>query len=274
MESIENKAAEKASLRAGSGRSAVIQERDLVLLWFEKVSYLVEVIPGRKVGIHCGKPLSIDDWLGKEFGTKVVCEHGEGYLLKPTVEDLMMKASRESGIIYPKDAAFLMMKAGIGPGSKVLEIGTGSGSLTTALASAVRPHGCVWTFDRRLDLPQNAHKNVTRAGFGPYVIFSQRTSGEPIPEEGFDAVILDIPTPWEEVSVVKKALKGSGRLVSLNPTFNQIERMAEALRREGFLLVESLELLEREILAREGKTRPVQRMVSHTEFLLFAVKPA
>ncbi len=258
----------------GAGRSALIQERDLVLLWFEKVSYLVEVNAGKKISIHCGKPLSVDDWIGKEFGLKVVCDHGEGYLLKPTVEDLMMKASRESGIIYPKDAAFLMMKAGIGPGSKVLEIGTGSGSLTMALASAVRPHGCVWSYDRRLDLPQNAHKNITRAGLGQYVVFGQRNSMEPIPEQGFDAVILDIPTPWEEVTVVKQALKGCGRLVSLNPTFNQIERMAEALRREGFILVESLELLEREILAREGKTRPVQRMVSHTEFLLFGVKPA
>ena len=32
---------------------------------------------------------------------------------------------------------------------------------------------------------------------------------------------------------VRHALKGGGRLVSLNPTFNQIERMAETLRRSG-----------------------------------------
>jgi tRNA (adenine57-N1/adenine58-N1)-methyltransferase catalytic subunit len=60
--------------------------------------------------------------------------------------------------------------------------------------------------------------------------------------------------------------------VSLNPTFNQVEKMAEALRREGFLWVDCVELLERPILAREGKTRPVQRMVSHTEFLVFGIK--
>jgi len=63
-------------------------------------------------------------------------------------------------------------------------------------------------------------------------------------------------------------------LVSLNPTFNQIEKMAEALREQGFILVEARELLEREILARGGKTRPVQRMIGHTEFMLFAVRPA
>ena len=252
-----------------------ITEGDVVLLWFEEeVSYLVEVVRGKRLGIHCGKPLLVDDWIGREFGTKVVCEHGEGTLLRPTLEDLMMKANRESGIIYPKDAALLIMKAGIRHGSKVLEIGTGSGSLTMALASAVAPDGHVWTYDRRTDLPKNAVKNVSRAGLSDYVSFEQRLAGEPIPEGGFDAAVLDIPTPWEEVTVVKEALKSGGRIVSLNPTFNQIERMAEVLRREGFILVECLELLERSILAREGKTRPVQRMVSHTEFLLFGVRPA
>ena len=251
-----------------------IQEGSVVLLWFseEDTTYLVEVTRGKRVGIHCGKPLLVDEWIGREFGSKVICDHGMGYLLKPTTDDLMMKASRESGIIYPKDAGYLILKAGIHAGSKVLEIGTGSGSLTMALAKAVQPHGKVYTFDRRTDLPQNAIKNIQRAGLQDYVSFNQRVSQEPLPEKNFDAVILDIPTPWEEVDVVREALKGGGTLVSLNPTFNQIERMAETLRRNGFIRVEALELLEREILAREGKTRPVMRMVSHTEFLLFATK--
>jgi len=253
----------------------VIQEGDLVLLWFEeKTTYLVEVMRGKRVGIHCGKPLPAGDWIGREFGAKVLCDHGEGYLLRPSMEDLMMKASRESGIIYPKDAAFLMIKAGIRPGSKVLEIGTGSGSLTMALAQAVAPAGRVFTYDRRADLPKNAVRNVARAGLSEFVSFEQRNAGEPIPEGGFDAAILDIPAPWEEAAVVKEALKGSGRIVSLNPTFNQIERMAGALRAAGFIAVQAAELLERPILVREGRTRPVQRMVSHTEFLVFAVRPA
>lgn len=251
-----------------------IQYGDLVLLWFgeDETTYLVEVVKGKRMGIHCGKPPLMDDWVGKEFGTKVVFDHGQAYLLKPSTEDLMMKAARESGIIYPKDAAFLMIRSGIRPGFKVLEIGTGSGSLTMALATAVAPNGKVHTYDRRLDLPQNAVKNITRAGLTPYVEFHQRVAGEAIPEKDFDAAILDTPQPWEDIEVVKAALKGGGRIVTLNPTFNQIEKSAEAMRRAGFIKVESVELLERPLLAREGKTRPVQRMVSHTEFMVFGIK--
>lgn len=253
-----------------------IKEGDAVLLWFEEdeKSYLVEVTRGKRVSIHCGRPLLVDDWIGQPFGKKVICEHGFGYLLKPTMEDLMMKASRESGIIYPKDAALLMMKAGIQSGSRVIEVGTGSGSLTMALAQAVAPNGHVYTYDRRTDLPKNAYKNVERAGLSEYVTFKQRQAAEPFEETEIDAMILDIPQPWDEVDMIKRALRGGGRIVSLNPTFNQIEKMAEALREKGFILVESRELLEREILARGGKTRPVQRMIGHTEFMLFAVWPA
>jgi len=252
-----------------------IQENDLVLVWFneKEVSYLTQVSQGKQLSIHCGKPLKVEEWIGLNYGSSVKCDHAFGYLLRPTTDDLMMKAARESGIIYPKDAATLIMRTGIGSGAKVLEIGTGSGSLTLALASAVRPDGHVHTFDRRSDLPKNAEKNLSRANLLEYVTFHQRSAGEPFAwEQFFDVVILDIPTPWEEVEPVKAALKGGGHVVSLNPCYNQVERMAEALRAHGFIRVDCLEILERPILAREGKTRPVQRMVSHTEFLLFGTK--
>ena len=186
----------------------------------------------------------------------------------------MMKASRESGVIYPKDAGLILLKAGIRAGTKVLEIGTGSGALTLILAQSVRPTGKVFTYDRRDDFLELAGKNLSRAKLTEWVSFGRRAAREAIPEKGFDAAILDIPEPWEEVEAVGEALRGSGVLVSLNPTFNQIEQMAAALRKAGFIRIESCEILLRPILARDGKTRPVQRMVSHTEFLLFATKVA
>lgn len=251
-----------------------IQEKDLVLLWFneDEVSYMIEVEKGKKFPIHKGRPLDVEAWIGKEFGSAVDCTHGRAHLLKPTTEDLMMKASRESGIIYPKDAGLILMRTGIRSGQKVMEVGTGSGALSLCLAQIVAPCGEVHTFDRREDLPKIAEKNLRKAGLIDRVSFHQRVAQQPFLEKDFDAAILDIPQPWEEVEVVKDALKGGGVLVSLNPTFNQIERMAEALRAAGFIRVEAGEVLYREILAREGKTRPVMRMCAHTEFILSAVK--
>lgn len=254
-------------------RTNYIQEGDLVLLWFEdEVSYLIEVVRGKRISIHKGRPLDAESWIGKDYGSRIECEHAPAYLLRPSTEDLMMKASRESGVIYPKDAGYILMRAGINAGAKVLEIGTGSGALTLILTSAVRPTGKVFTYDRREDFTELAKKNLKRAKLLDWVSFNKREAREPFVEKDFDSVILDIPTPWEEVEVVKEALRGGGSLVSLNPTFNQIEQMAEALRTAGFIRIESCEILMRPILARAGKTRPVQRMVSHTEFLLFATK--
>ncbi len=250
-----------------------IKEGDLVLLWFEdEKTYLLKVGRGKKHPIHCGRPIPHEDLIGKEFGSFIEGTSLNGFYLKPSTEDLMFKASRESGVVYSKDAALLAVKLGIHSGKKVLEIGTGSGALTLFLAHQVAPTGKICTYDLRADLPVNAVRNIERSDLQNVVEFNRRQKGDPFPENAFDAVILDIPTPWEEVELVKKALKGGGRLCSLNPTINQVERMAETLREQGFINVEALELLERKILARAGKSRPEMRMIGHTEYMLFATR--
>lgn len=251
----------------------LIKERDLVLLRFEdEQTYLLKITRGKKHPIHCGRPILHDDLIGKEFGAHIEGTSLNGFYLKPSTEDLMFKASRESGVVYSKDAAYLAIKLGIHSGKKVLEIGTGSGALTLFLAHQVAPTGKICTYDLRADLPVNAVRNIERSDLGYVVEFNQRKKEEPFPENAFDCVILDIPTPWEEVELVKKALKGGGKLCSLNPTINQVERMAETLRDHGFINVEAVELLERKILARAGKSRPEMRMIGHTEYMLFATR--
>ena len=251
-----------------------IQENDPVLICFDdEVTYLVEVHPGRKFAIHRGKPIDLGELVGKSYGSWLEFDNARAVLLEPTVEDFVMKARRESGIIYPKDAAMILMKLGIRSGSRVIEIGTGSGALTTALAQQVAPEGKVHSYELRDDFLKIAESNLRKAKLLPYVELNKRLAHEPFQETEADAVVSDVPEPWHEVEVIKASLKNGGRIAALNPTYNQIEKMSEALERAGFIQIQAMEVLVRGILARLGKTRPEQRMVSHTEFILFAVKP-
>ncbi len=251
-----------------------ISEGDQILLWFEdEVTYLVQVEPGRKLGIHKGKPLNLIELAGKSYGSWLELEHGRALLLRPTVDDLMMKVKRESGIIYPKDAAVILMKLGIRSGSRVIEIGTGSGSLTMALASQVAPSGKVYTYDVREDFQKIAEFNLKRANLLPHTEFFLRSGNEKFHQTEVDAIISDVPEPWREVHAIASSLKDGGRVAALNPTYNQVEQASEAFQQAGFIMVEAMEILVRGILARRGRTRPEQRMIGHTEFILFAVKP-
>jgi tRNA (adenine57-N1/adenine58-N1)-methyltransferase catalytic subunit len=253
----------------------LIQEGDSILLWFEDEStYLVAVQQGKKFNIHCGKPIDLGELIGKPYGIWLeTTSNIRALVLEPTIEDFVMKAKRESGIIYPKDAAILMMKCGIRTGRRVIEVGVGSGSLTTALAAQVAPSGMIYSYDVREDFLKLAEGNLKKAKLLDGVKLIKREGHEPFGEQEVDAIVLDVPEPWREVDNIKASLKSGGRLASLNPTYNQIEQMSGTLGKAGFILIEAQEVLVRGILARPGKTRPEQRMVSHTEFMLFAVRP-
>ena len=61
-------------------------------------------------------------------------------------------------------------------------------------------------------------------------------------------------------------------MASFSPTINQVEKTVTALKENGFISMESIETLLREIHVEEGKTRPLSRMISHTGYLTFARK--
>jgi tRNA (adenine57-N1/adenine58-N1)-methyltransferase catalytic subunit len=253
--------------------SRQIQPDDQVLLCSpDRKTYLISVVAGSAFSTHHGQ-LQHDEMIGKPYGEVIYSSMGRPYfLLEPTLEDRMMKVKRMTQIIYPKDAGFILMKTGVGSGMRVVECGAGSGSSTLALANAVAPSGRVYVYDRDERFLRNAQANIERAGFGELVEFKVGEAASGFDEEDVDVVLLDLPSPWEGIAGAVRALRGGGRLASLSPTYNQIERMAEALDAAGFVMIETVELLLRHILARRGKTRPFERMISHTGFLTFARK--
>jgi tRNA (adenine57-N1/adenine58-N1)-methyltransferase len=217
--------------------------------------------------------IQLGDLIGKEYGTRIVSSMGiEFVALKPTLRDHIFKTSRRTQISYPKDISLIIMYSGIGPGSRVVEAGTGTGALTSAIAHYIRPSGRVYTYEVRQEFQKNAQKNLERAGLIDYVELKEGDITEGIEEKDVDAVVLDLATPWLVVPHAYTALKGGGVLVSFSPTIDQVVKVVEALTEHGFVGDETVESLVRFMQVARGKTRPQTVMTGHTGYVTFARK--
>lgn len=250
-----------------------ISEGDYVLLYLKyHKTYMVKAEAGKSFHTHKGI-VKFDDLIGKDYGSIITSSLGiEFVVLQPLLTDYIMKSARQTQITYPKDIALIVMFSGIGPGSHVVEAGTGTGALTTSIAHYVRPRGKVYSYEIRGEFMETAKKNLTRAGFMRFVKLKNKDITLGIDETGVDAVILDLATPWLVVPHAYGALKPSGTLISFSPTVDQIVRTDEALKENGFIDIETVECLMRGMQVERGKTRPQTLMTGHTGYITFARK--
>ena len=253
--------------------SRTIDEGDSVLLYLDpRRTYLVTVERGKSFHTHKGF-IQLDELIGKDYGTRIASSMGVEFVaLRPTVRDHVFKMLRKTQITYPKDIALIVMFSGIGPGSHVVEAGTGTGALTSALAFYVKPAGRVYSYEIREDFVETALKNLKKAGVSEYVDLRNRDITEGIEEREVDAVILDLATPWLVVPHAYSALKGSGTIVSFSPTIDQVVKTVEALKENGFVDIDTVECLMRRMQVERGKTRPQTLMTGHTGYITVARK--
>ena len=196
----------------------------------------------------------------------------EIYLLYPRLNDFIFKSKRATQILYPKDMAIIASWTDLSNGKKVVEAGTGSGSLSCFIANLIRPDGHLYTYDIREESHEIAKKNIEKAGLSEFVTLKIKDAKLGLEEKDMDVAILDLGDPWTLIKTMKGCLRPGGILASVSPTINQVEKVVIELQNEGFLEIETLEILMREMEVREGKTRPAMRMVGHTTYLTFARK--
>ncbi len=128
----------------------LIQDGDLVFIFLDgKRNWIRKVKAGEK--FHSNKGiLAFDDMIGRPFGHKMESHAGIIFQVhRPSHTDIQVAMGRNTQIIYPKDAATILVQASIGAGSRVVESGTGSAALTGILARAVGPTGHVYTYEIR-----------------------------------------------------------------------------------------------------------------------------
>ena len=246
----------------------------LVYIWNPKKgdSYMIKVTPGASFGTHFAQ-INHDELLYHEFGEGVRTEKGDlYYMLRPSLGDYTRHIRRQTQIIFPKDAGYIIQHLNIFPGCTYVECGTGSGSLCCTVANFVGDTGKVCTYDRRAEFSELARKNAERWGVAHRIEFNVRELEEGFKERDADAVYIDIPKPWEHIDKAYEALKAGCHLGILVPTVNQIALTLEALEKFNFVDIRVCEIMLRDYKTDPRRIRPQDTMIGHTGYLLFAVK--
>lgn len=130
---------------------------------------------------------------------------------------------------------------GIGPGSRVADIGAGSGLLTVHLARAVAPNGRVIATDIDGTVLDLLAARLKKAGLSQVVERRVVGADHPQLEDGaYDAILLAevdhfFPDPAAWLREAAKALKPDGRIVISNRVYHRAQAMAAA-KKAGLVL--------------------------------------
>lgn len=256
-----------------SSNHDTVQEGDIAqLVGLRHAFHLVNLKAGQSIHTHRGI-LKHDDLIGKPWGTQVFSHTGSPFfILKPSIADIIRTTKRNTQIMYPKDIGFLLITMGIGPGSRVIEAGTGSGGLTQAFAYMVGETGLVISYEKREEMQRLAKTNLAMLGLEKRVMFKLLDIELGFEEKEVDAIFLDLPNPYDYLPQVRQALKSGGYFGTILPTTNQVMKTLVELRRNTFAFTDVCELMLRYYKPEPDRLRPTDRMVAHTGFLLFSRK--
>ena len=247
------------------------QDGDLAqLVGLRHKQFIIKLKTGGVFQTHRGI-LNHDDLIGKPWGSQVFSHNGSPFfLLQPALGDILRNLPRTTQILYPKEIGYILVMMGIGPGMHVVEAGCGSGALTSAFAYAVGNEGHVYTFDTREESVSTTLKNLERLGLQHRATVEQRDIAEGFAYQGADALFLDVANSYDYIPQVRQALKLGGFFGSILPTTNQVTKLVAALRQNDFAFIDVVEILLRFYKAEPDRFRPVDRMVAHTGYLIFA----
>ncbi len=227
---------------------------------------MVEV---RKLGVLDG-----DTMCDSSFGEKLDVGGRRFVILQPSLRDLLSMIERKAQIIIPKDSFMIPLHLDIACGSKVVEAGVGSGALALVLLKTVAPGGKVSSYELRTDHADVARRNVNMSGLqGCWELKVGDVCVEELPRD-LDAVVLDMPNPWDALPNVLKSLRIGGHICCYLPNANQLERLVNAMKDSGLSEVYSFETIQREMVVHEGGVRPSFDSLGHTGYLAFGRKTA
>lgn len=250
-------------------RSQSIENGDIVIIHSEKISAVVKVEEGRikvpRFGVFDPSSLA-----GKKYGDIHRFGPDKAYLLRPDLPLLHKAFTRNAQIITLKDSMNIVGELGIGAGSRVLEIGVGSGFMSAVLLWFCGDRGEVVSYERRKDFANVAKKNIRAAGLDGNWILRINDGADLVETDRFDSAVVDIPQPGDVIPKLKKVMLKGAKAAFYLPTYDQLARCIESLKSADFREIRAREILIRDITTTTGSIRPQFDMLGHTGFLLFA----
>jgi tRNA (adenine57-N1/adenine58-N1)-methyltransferase len=222
--------------------------------------------------------ISHDDLIAQSEGIVVTSSGGTPFLaMRPLLNEFTVSMPRGAAVIYPKDAAQILMSADVFPGARVLEAGAGSGALTCSLLRAIGPSGRLISYERRADFANLARRNV-ESFFGASPPSWELRVGDLVGSltgEPLDRVILDMLAPWDCVTALAEVLVPGGVFCAYVTTTTQLAQTVETLRvHTGFAEPEATESMVRAWHVEGLAVRPRHNMVGHTGFVITARRMA
>ena len=237
--------------------------------------YTVILEEGGQFHSHKGI-INHDDIVGMDEGSVIESTLGSSFLLfRHLMVDHVLSMPRGAAVIYPKDAAQILVEGDIFMGARVLEAGAGSGALSMSLLRAVGPEGHVYSYEVREDHLEYAVDNVKEYFGEQPEWWSPRLGdlGDVTAEDlggPVDRVILDMLEPWEHLETVRDLLIPGGVFMTYVATVPQLMKVMEGIRElKCFTEPKSWESLVREWKVEGLATRPEHRMNAHTAFLIW-----
>jgi tRNA (adenine57-N1/adenine58-N1)-methyltransferase len=236
-----------------------IEEGDTVILWVDPKNIKSIIVQrGKTISMKNGA-LRHEFLINKRYGSRISATAGHVYALRPNPTLWSKALIRHTQILYSHDIATIIHLLDIKPGSVICESGTGSASLTHALAVACGHNGHVYTHDIVEERVKSAEKSLQEHGLGIHSTVDCRN----VCEEPFfvsnscDGVFLDLPEPWKAIKHAKDAISRNrgGRLVNFSPCIEQVLRVVEELEKHDFQFIETIELVPKTLKVVTKKQR-------------------
>ncbi|XP_071832683.1 tRNA (adenine(58)-N(1))-methyltransferase catalytic subunit TRMT61A-like [Apostichopus japonicus] len=232
------------------GFKEVVEEEDVAIIYLGHNNLLpLKLCCGKTTQTKYGA-LKHHDLIGKKYGTMINTHGDKGWLfiLHPNPELWTVTLPHRTQILYFADISLITFELELKPGSLVAEAGTGSGSLSHAMARTLAPNGHLYTYEFHKQRADIAKEEFESHGLSSVVTLANRD----VMKDGFqddvvvDAVFLDLPSPWLVVPHAKKVLKtDGGRICSFSPCIEQAQRTCQILFDIGFCEVKTVECLLR-----------------------------